>query len=392
MSNSTPTILQKWLHPLGLKEFMDRHWTHQSYWANAGSERLQLTRDLLPDLDLSNLLDYAKDPIKAWYLDNNKPVYTLALGRKEAFHAYRAGLTLYFQLDLSLSARLTTELSHQLARAPQTISVSIFASREGSRTLPHVDGNENFTLQLQGTKRWKISPGIDWPGLQEKSQNQSVVGDLFRIRRPPETWSDVTPLQMTPGTFLYFPAKFWHTVETIEDSLSLNVSITTTYTWADVLLPAIRTALMRKKHWRNCEVGLWSSGNQRKQAEKTLSELLKKLSEDLRDIESDDVLAAWNAAEELPFPEAAPANFVRNPFIFCVIVSATVDVEFQLRVEPMVRRSKSHVLTFPWKFYAPFLKLASEPVVRSAADFQDVAELVSGLLRYGVLRPCEPNI
>ena len=391
MSDCSPTILQTWLHPLGLPEFLERHWTQQGYWADADSERLKFTQELLPDLDLPNLLDYATGPIKAWYIDDNAPVYSLALGRKEAFHAYRAGLTLYFHLDVSLSAKLTTQLSRELARPPQMFKVSIFANRLGVRTLPHVDGNENFTVQLRGTKRWKISSGDDWPCIQEKSQEKgnSSIHDLYRILRPPESWSDVPPLQMTPGAFLYCPAKYWHTVETIEDSLSLNVSIETTYTWADALLPAIRTALMRQGEWPGREVGLWSTGNQRKQAENIVSELLKRLSEDLQGIESDDVLAAWNAAEELPFPQVTPANFVRNPFISCVIVSATIDTEFQVRIESTVQRSKTHVLTFPWKFYPSFLDLASNPVVRCATEFHDVAELVSELLRYGVLRPCE---
>jgi hypothetical protein len=389
MLNSSPTILQTWLHPLGLADFLDQHWTQQAYWTDADSERVEFTRELLPDLDLRNLLDYAKDPIKAWYLDDDKPVYSLALGRNEAFHAYRAGLTLYFHLNLSLSARLTTELSNQLARAPQTIKVSIFASRQGTRTLPHVDGNENFTVQLQGTKRWMISRGDDWPGMQK--QNTSV-NHLFRILRSPESWNNVRPLQMTAGSFLYCPANYWHTVETIEDSLSLNVSIETTYTWADALLRAIRTALMKQEEWRSCEVGLWSSGNQRKEAEKMVSELFKRLNQDLQGIQSDDFLIAWDAAEESSFPEVTPTNFVRNPFVSCVIVSATVDAEFRVRIESTVRQSKPHILIFPWKFYAPFLNLASESAVRSVADFQDVAELVSELVRYGVLRPCEPKI
>ncbi len=387
MSNSFSTILQAWLDPLTLPEFLNRHWTQQPYRADSDSERLEFTQALLPDVDLRTLLDYAVEPVSVWYRDGNTPEYSLTLGRKEAFHVYRAGLTLYFQLNISLSAKVIAELSRELSRPPSLFRVSIFATRKGSTTMPHVDGNENFTVQLQGTKHWKISPGEDWPGLAEKSPNGSTQ-DLFRILRQPE-WSHVDSFPMTPGSFLYFPAKYWHTVETIEDSISLNVSLGTAFTWADAFLPVIRTALMRQGEWPSCEIGLWSSGNQRKQAEKVLSELLKRLSADLQDIDSEDVLAAWNAAEELPFPEVSAANFKRNPFVSCVIVSANVDTAFQVRIESTVRRSKTHVLTFPWKFYSSFLDLASNPTVRCAADFQNAAELVSELLRYGVLRPCQ---
>jgi hypothetical protein len=382
MSNFQPSILQTWLHPLSLSDFLEQHWTRHAYWSETGSERLKSTEELLPDVDLVTLLDYATHPIKAWYLDDNVPVYSLSLGRKEAFHAYRAGLTLYFHLDTSVSARIIRELSRDLARPSFLFKVSIFATRRGGRTVPHVDGNENFTLQLQGTKLWKISAGEEWPGLREKSPN----GDLFRILQQPESWNHIEHFEMHPGAILYCPAKYWHTVETIEDSLSLNISIETKYTWADALLPAIRAALVKHPDWSNPDVGLWSRGKRREQSEKQVSQLLQRLSGDLRNLDSGDVLAAWDAADEPRLIETIPETFVRNPFVSCGIVSATLNQEFQVRIESSVRPGKTHTLTFPWKFYSPLLKLMTNEGVLRAREFSELTEMLTELLRYGVLR------
>jgi hypothetical protein len=390
MTNSPRSILEPWLHPLDPEEFQKQHWTREAYWTAADSERLKFTEEFLPEIDLVTLLEYAVSPIKAWYLDDNTPVYSLTLGRKEAYHAYRAGLTLYFHLNASIHSRLIAQLSRELARPPAMFNVSIFATRRGGHTLPHVDGHENFTLQLRGTKRWKISPGKHWPGWNETSEQKNKIHEVFRIMRQPESWTDVSPIEMPPGGFLYCPAPFWHTVETLEDSLSLNVSIATTHTLADTLLPAIRTALLQHPDWSSREVGLWSSGNRRKQADKMVSELLQRLSEDLREIKSDDVLSAWNAAEEQPLPESIPANFVRNPFVACGIVAADVGTNFQIRTESSVRPGKTYDHTFPWKFYSTFMDLVTSRAIRHPGEFPDARELVLELLRYGVLRSCEP--
>lgn len=390
MSKSTKSILEQWLHPLAVDDFLDRYWTRDAYWGAPNEERLRFTQDLLPDLELSALLEYAIDPIKVWYVDGDRPVYSLTLGRKEAYHAYRAGLTLYFHLDASVSARLVMQVSRELARPPMMFKVSVFANRTGGQTMPHVDGNENFTVQLKGKKRWRISCGSEWPGIQERWKNNQngLVRDLCRIKCPPESWNEIEPLEMTPGAFLYFPADYWHTVESMEDSLSLNVSIERSYAWADALLPVIRTTLVRNVEWSSPDVGLWSSGNQRKDAESKVSNLLNRLGDDLHGIDGDHILAAWNAVEAQNLPEEIPPNFVRNPFVSCVITSATPQDEFKIRVESTVRRGTPHFLSFPWAIYPAFLKLVCEPSVQESNDFKESPDLVLELLRYGVLRPC----
>lgn len=143
---------------------------------------------------------------------------------------------------------------------------------------------------------------------------------------------------------------------------------------------------MAQPAWQSPNVGLWSSGDRRRLADDMVRELLNRLSADLCDINSDDVLAAWSAIDERAL-EPAPVAFVRNPFVSCEVVFAVPDNEFRFRIESTVRPGKKHFLTMDWKYYVPFLTLVSDQEVRRAEEFNDVPELVSQLLLYGVLRP-----
>ena len=253
--------------------------------------------------------------------------------------------------------------------------------------MPHVDNQENFTVHLQGRKRWKISPGEECPEVVKlKKESRELAHTLYSTLKPPD-WNQVESFEMTPGTFLYCPANYWHTTETMEDSLSLNVSLNTAYTWADALLPAIRAVLMKQAEWESPDIGLWSSGNKRKDAQNRMRELLNRLSQDLREINIDDILEAWIAADERRVSQIEPVTFVRNPLVSCDVVFAVPDHEFRFRIESTVRPGQKHFLTMDWKYYIPFLQLVTDRSIRRAEEFEDVSELVSQLLLYGVLRP-----
>src|SRR4029078_157220 len=82
------SAFETWLQPLKLASFLKEHWTKIPYFSESNVSRLQFTENLLPSLDLSILLEHSREPIKVWYRDGEKPVYSFQLGRKEAFHAY----------------------------------------------------------------------------------------------------------------------------------------------------------------------------------------------------------------------------------------------------------------------------------------------------------------
>jgi hypothetical protein len=115
--------------------------------------------------------------------------------------------------------------------------------------------------------------------------------------------------------------------------------------------------------------------------------LLNRLKEDLQDLKSDEVLAAWKPVAEQLSSDLVSESFVRNDLVDCEIVSATVDDQFKIRIESTLTRGEIHFLAFPWKYYSPFLDVMSDDSEIRNSDFQHVEELISELVRLGVLRP-----
>ena len=172
---------------------------------------------------------------------------------------------------MSASELLTTALSQQLGLsfgalyadgAPRS-EVETFASRAGHVTHWHFDYMENFTLQLRGTKRWRLkrsSVGVPVRGCtpqwgaasaavrtaaeqQAKLHAQHASGGTFEAAPPDAFFADADEVVVRPGSVLYVPAGTWHRVECDEDSLSINVSLMGT-TWADHVADALRQRLL----------------------------------------------------------------------------------------------------------------------------------------------------
>lgn len=94
---------------------------------------------------------------------------------------------------------------------------------------------ENFTVQLRGSKRWKLWRGqVEHPlrgctphyGAIDTVEQQLKVQ---RMRYPDHQFHFTPPsceeVVLRPGSVMYFPAGCWHRVECEEDSLSINISL-----------------------------------------------------------------------------------------------------------------------------------------------------------------------
>ena len=386
MANSpSASLIDTWLHPLPVSEFRARHWDRMPYAFPASRERLDATLAALPGPDLPALVQHGLEPIQAWFLEDGA-INSLQIDRSQALQAYRAGLTIYGHLQPAVADGFKDALGQTLGCHRPSTSISFFASRRGAVTPPHVDGNHNFTLQLQGRKTWLLSPGLPWPGVAEQIADDPLLHDVFRTSR----WApdDQKPDQeiLEPGSLLYCPPGAWHSVTAEEDALAFNVSISTRDTWADVLLPALRGALLERPAWRQPVEGLYSSGEPRQRARQIISELLGSLEPLSIQLDVDDFFAAWDEPSE-ESSEGIPEAFVRNPLVHCQIIAAEADESFSVRVRSLVKQDIEHRLTVGWEGLQSFLTLIGTRGVQRAEDFDDVSELVIELVSIGVLRP-----
>ena len=61
----------------------------------------------------------------------------------------------------------------------------------------------------------------------------------------------VQEVTLGPGDVLYFPAGMWHSVETVETGVSINVSLMAK-TWAEVVCSGLQHLLWKSDDWRAC--------------------------------------------------------------------------------------------------------------------------------------------
>jgi Cupin superfamily protein len=145
--------------------------------------------------------------------------------------------------------------------------VEVFLGTAGHCTNWHWDFQENFTIQLSGTKRWTLQKGsVSHPlrgctphykspeSVEPQIKAARLVDPHFQFGYPDgDHGAVVEQVTMHPGDVLYFPAGMWHKVEVLEPGVSMNVSLMAT-NYATVTCQALQHLLLQKEEWRACVV------------------------------------------------------------------------------------------------------------------------------------------
>ena len=156
-------------------------------------------------------------------------------------------------------AALATSFQDELGHVGP-VSVKCYYSTPGYGFNTHLDAQVVTTLQIEGTKRWRISrrPGVPHPrdnAFLDTSGEIRYVGRTPRSLRPWETppvdRDRFIEVVLRPGDVLCLPAGTWHEAKAVgEASLALNFS----FAPVDVLgllLTRIRARLRDEESWRS---------------------------------------------------------------------------------------------------------------------------------------------
>lgn len=179
----------------------------------------------------------------------------------------------------------------------------------------HYDFQENFTVQISGMKRWTLHPGMVKHPLRGCTPHYDIVStdsvmesQVVASRLANETLQSPTSMisttdantnaantkveivDMYPGDVLYFPAGMWHTVETIESGISINISLMAS-NYATITCQALQHFLLRNEEWRQC------IQNRNGSAVEQLQQLIQSLPNILKTAADNN---EWNARMILP--------------------------------------------------------------------------------------------
>lgn len=193
------------------------------------------------------------------YYDSRKPLTRIAtrtnnystdvtMTSKKFFKKLRnpsEGEFLYFTGDIDqLGQWALTDihpLSELLALNPKRSSINVWMGQPHVIAHCHYDGYHNFYAQLYGTKKFTLFQPTNWPGLYpypflhpSHAQSQVNLSDTSDVEKFPLA-DQVRALEviLRPGDLLYMPPLWFHLVESLEVSISVNV-------WTD----SEQTALM----------------------------------------------------------------------------------------------------------------------------------------------------
>ncbi len=278
----------------GVDDFLERCWPGQHAIAHGQLDRLG-PLGALPELhDLRLLLTTYDDQIRVALADKRDEHSSLQVAAEEAAALHAEGMALILNgverflppVQFWLDA-LRTELGLPQKCDPRSI---VYVSPEGSGNSPHFDANANFVVQIRGTKRWRIAPNQSVINPTDRwAMNQDELSEELEgyvdAPLPTQMPDDALTFELKPGSVLFVPRGTWHETESDEDTLALNFTFGQP-TWADVVLTALRTRLLKDETWR----ALFRADDREAQ----LARMLERLKSEVAALETEEVSDALN--------------------------------------------------------------------------------------------------
>lgn len=262
------------MHPTAFRRTVYRK---RAFCVQSTGQRLGELKRELHNFDVDGLVHDATK-ITVWMKTKTGKMQYLDASADIAMSCYAAGHSLYFNPSVATQKLYINALCSDLGldfgaamldNGPDGHGlggdIEVFAVNGKHHTPWHFDGQENFTIQLVGTKRWSFAPsGISDPltNMHPLSTNTAAIGDDQKVHRcysqaelnPAKIEGlerECTTVVLRPGSVLYVPAGWWHRViaEDEEGSLSINFSISGGR-WADVFGKRLMQLLWQEPGWR----------------------------------------------------------------------------------------------------------------------------------------------
>lgn len=178
-------------------------------------------------------------------------------GGPEAHSRYRSGYTLKFlDLEQHMTAvrRFAALLEYDLNLTSGTIMCQAWATLGAKAAPPHFDFDDTFTVQLTGTKIWRLTkrplivdPLLDWVFGRPPSPR---LAEYWRSNYPRSLGDCPTEVvELRPGSVLWFPAGVGHTTTARSESLAVTFGLRDRPR-SGILAEELTIVLNRDPRWR----------------------------------------------------------------------------------------------------------------------------------------------
>ena len=318
MAEADSTTLGALIAPGSAAEFLRDYWPDKPFAAHGDAARLPPFLRA-PELDsIETLSRVYRGNLR--FTSGRRYQKMLAIDQVHAASLYRMGLTVQFE-DIAPFVAATAPdlrlLEAELGVARGSARASVFSSPLADGLSVHFDAQDLFSIQLKGTKRFRIAPvrELRYPyGTQFVPDTEPFDFLYPQVPNgfPDPAGAEFTTVDMEPGSVLFVPRGTWHATESGGDSLSVSIGLYLPSA-ADCVLEQLQLLLLQDAEWRRPLYGGWGEGEACDAAAARLSRLLARLPEDCAALKVEDVLAGLLPPEQRMATITPESRFQKTP-------------------------------------------------------------------------------
>jgi hypothetical protein len=253
--------------PLPAARFLREFWPEQSYSAHGPLSRLP---SLFSSRELSSFRSLVSN-YQGWlgFGRGAQGGRMVSVQQVNPAHLYEMGLSIYLP-DIAPSVpgadAFLRALESELGVIPGCARMTVWASPQGDGAATHFDGEDVFSIQLAGTKRWELAPMREYsfPVGPQYGPGAAIAEDMYpQLERgfPDANSVEFQPVDMRPGSVLFVPRGTWHRTTADQDSFAISIGINPPCV-ADSYLEQLRCLLLQDPEWRRPMYGARSESEQ----------------------------------------------------------------------------------------------------------------------------------
>jgi 50S ribosomal protein L16 3-hydroxylase len=289
--------LRELLHPVAPTRFLHHYWTRRALLARAAHARLPELFDAPELRSLAGLLGCPHRQVQAWFATAGGGHMQLKVSDAQALALYRGGATTVVvdYLEHPQIDHLLQQMHRELGTPQHEVFCSVYVSPPGIGTVMHFDSQDLFFVQIEGKKRWRIAKvaELEYPTRSFVPAVGKLEPDLARVVSsfPKQMPKSSRSLMLDRGSVLYMPKGYWHTSQTVRESIALTLTFPS-MSWMDVTLEHLRRRLVQRAAWRAPAIGLLARGKPQLDGLTRLQDLLDALGSEIGSLSVVDLLTS----------------------------------------------------------------------------------------------------
>ena len=305
MFQHTCSLLEQIIAPFNVDIFLREYWPKKHLLIDDSLDRFRNIPRFPAIRELADILEIYRGPVMVV----GEPAIEASEGIVDRFLVspetakdwYLQGAALEFDYtDIYLPGmrRWLAQFKAELGLPQGTLAkVIVYAAANGGGFPPHFDAYTNFVFQVKGRKTWRICPNQN---VIDPVQHYELAAAPYLPEELAQYWTGEHPqiglpeaetLELQPGSLLYLPRGYWHTTESNEETLAINITLGQP-TWLDLFLAELKAKLVAKAPWRELASNFEQIPPEfQSRSKEHLTGLLRELAQEIEEITPAKILA-----------------------------------------------------------------------------------------------------